>query len=630
MNAANAPAATPVDTAHSPSARLRPVPLDHVRLTGGLWQTRRDRARAGLLAQHDLLETTGRLANLRRAASGVGEFSGRRFNDTDVYKWLEAAAWALAAQPDDALRSVVDETVELIAKAQQPDGFLNSYYILENAGLRWKEMDRSHQLYCAGHLFQAAVAHYRAGLGEQLLDVACRFADLICEVFGPADEGKLDVTDGHPEVEAALVELYRATGVRRYLDQASFFVETRRSLGRINHSPYPHLPFREYDRMAGHAVCHGYLNAGVADLYAEQGDATLLAALERQWHNATTRQTYITGGIGSRHDGEAFGKDYELPNERAYAETCASIASMMWNWRMLLATGDVKYADAFETVTYNAFLAGVSLDGQHYFYTNPLADDGTHRRTPWFDCACCPPNVARTLLSLAAHVCGTSAEGIWLQLYTPAEIATTLPDGTGVALEMRTEYPWDGTVELTLTSDTDAAVFLRVPHWCEDAAVTVNGEPQRLDATPGSYLELRRSWRAGDRIELTLPMPARLLQSHPYLLDNTDRVAIVRGPIVYCLEQTDNPGADLRDVAIQPIAEPQLTHDRDLLDGVTVIRWPAVATELDEGWRDTLYRPFVQQHRPTSTTATGSATAVPYYAWANRDAGQMRVWLRTT
>ncbi|MCX7671010.1 MAG: glycoside hydrolase family 127 protein, partial [Anaerolineae bacterium] len=410
-----------VDTTASPHARLKPVPLTAVTLNDAFWAPRRYLLRTATLpTQYRLIEETGRLDNFRRVSGRVDPtavpFKGLFFNDSDIYKWLEAAAWATAGDPDPALTDMMDAAIGEIEAAQRPDGYINTYYAVERADQRWTNLKDMHELYCAGHLFQAAVAHYRATGSERLLTIARRMADHICSIFGP--EPKRAGTCGHPEVEMGLVELARATGDAQYLAQAQYFLDVR-GRGVIGGNPYhqDHKPFRELDRMVGHAVRALYLNAGAADLYAESGEGAVRAALERMWRNLTTRQLYISGGAGSRHQGEAFGDDYELPNARAYTETCAAIALIMWAWRMLALDGDAAYADILELALYNGFLAGLSLDGTHYFYVNPLANDGTHRRQPWFHCACCPPNVARLLGSLPAYFYSVSADTIWCHLY---------------------------------------------------------------------------------------------------------------------------------------------------------------------------------------------------------------------
>src|SRR5918994_2723190 len=445
-----------VDTSKSRYSRLRPLPLSDVLLLDGFLEPRRRvNHETTLPSQYDLLEQTGRLDNFRRVAGKIdAPFSGVYFNDSDVYKWLEAAAWTLASDPDPNLERMVNAAIGEIEDAQRPDGYLNTYFSFEKASERWTDLTHKHELYCAGHLIQAAVAHHRATGSERLLTVACRFADHICDTFGPEEEGKRLGTDGHEEIEMALVELYRDTGDRKYLDQAKFFVDMR-GHGLVSGKEYhqDHKPFRELREIVGHAVRAMYLNCAGADLYAETGEPALLAALEGLWQNMTTRRMYVNGAIGSRFDYEAFGKDYELPNERAYAESCAAIGSVMWNWRMLSLEGDVRYADLMEHTLYNAVLPGISLDGEHYFYENPLADDGSHRRQPWFYCACCPPNIARLLASLPGYFYSTSSEGLWVHLYAEGEADIRFDENHSVRLRQRTRYPWDGEVTIEIAGE---------------------------------------------------------------------------------------------------------------------------------------------------------------------------------
>lgn len=620
-----------MDTSRSPYVRLRPVSLARVRLSDDFWRPRRRINReATLPAQYARLEQTGRLDNFRRAAGKIdAPFSGVYFNDSDVYKWLEAASWTLCTDRDPDLERMVEAAIDEIEAAQRPDGYLNTYFALERASERWTDLTHKHELYCAGHLIQAAVSHHRATGGDHLLRVARRFADHICDTFGPEEEGKRPGTDGHEEIEMALVELYRDTGDRRYLDQARYFLDVRgRGLlgGREYHQD--HRPFREMDRMVGHAVRAVYLNAGAADLYAETGDPTLLAALERLWHDMTTRRMYVSGGIGSRYEDEAFGEDYELPNDRAYAETCAAIGSVMWNWRMLSISGDARYADILEHVLFNAVLPGLSLDGQSYFYQNPLSDGGSHRRSPWFGVACCPPNVARLLASLPGYFYGVCEDEIRVHLYAEGDAEIPL-EGRTVGLRQRTRYPWDGSIEIEVAGEGEFGLALRVPAWCQDgsARIEVNGETFHGEAVSGDYARIRRPWRPGDRVRLTLPMTVRPVESHPYVAENAGRVALMRGPLLYCLEQADNPGLDLRDVVV-PIDGPFSAEYRpDSLGGIVALRTPAEVARPDEGWEGRLYR----EARPRTgepRRPTAGVTAVPYYAWANREPGRMLVWLR--
>jgi uncharacterized protein len=436
-----------VDTSGSPHAHLRTLPLEAVSLADDFWEPRRRINREVTLpSQYRHLEETGRLDNFRRASGKIGgEYQGIYFNDSDVYKWLEAASWTLATDPDPDLERMVDDAITEIADAQRPDGYLNTYFTFEKAAERWTDFDL-HEMYCAGHLFQAAVANFRATGSERLLDVATRFADHICDTFGPEEE-KRQAVDGHEEVEMALVELFRVTGEKRYLEGARYFIDARGHglLGRPygQHDPsysQDHEPLRNQSEVVGHAVRAMYLYSGAADVYAETGELELMEALRRLWMNMTTRRMYVSGGLGSRYEGEAFGKDFELPNERAYAETCAAIGSVMWNWRMLGIEGDARFADLIEHALYNAVMPGISLDGQHYFYQNPLADDGTHRRQPWFGCACCPPNVARLLASLPGYFYSTSEGAVWVHLYAEGAATVELDENRTINLRQRTRY----------------------------------------------------------------------------------------------------------------------------------------------------------------------------------------------
>ncbi len=619
-----------VDTSSSPFARLHPLPVNAVRLDGAFWGPRRQLAReVSLPLQYEYLERTGRLDNFRRAAGQQqGPFEGLYFNDSDVYKWLEAAAWFLATDPDPALDQLVDRVVADIAAAQQPDGYLDTYYILGNLNARWSELPRTHELYCAGHLFQAAVAHFRATGKTTLLDVARRFADCICDTFGPEASGRRPGTDGHPEIEMALVELARATGTRRYLEEALYFLNAR-GYGYAGGDEYrqDHTPFRELEGMVGHAVRAVYLAAGAADLYAETGDPTLRETLERLWADMATTKLYVTGGIGARYEGESFGQPYELPNERAYAETCAAIGNVMWNWRMLLLTGDARFADLLELALYNGVLAGYSLDGRAYFYVNPLAADGSHRRQPWFTCACCPPNLARLLASLPGYFSSVSDQGIWVHLYAQGTADITLPGGQSVRLHQHTSYPWEGGIEVEVDGAGEFSLFLRVPVWCADgASLHVNGQTA-TDPAPGRYVEVRRAWQPGDTVELSLPMPPRLLVSHPYVAENAGRVALVRGPLVYCVEQADHPGIELRDLVL-PVDATISTEDRpDLLGGVVALRARACLVPPGPAWADTLYH-TARGDQSSASAGEVELLAIPYYAWANREPGRMQVWLR--
>lgn len=639
-----------VDTIRSPHCRLRPVSLTSVRLEDPFWAPRlRTNREVTLPGQYEQCEQTGRIDNFRRAAGKKQiPFQGIYFNDSDVYKWVEAASYALAAHPDPRLEAMLKTVVTEIAGAPDTDGYLNTYFTFERKPERWANLRDLHELYCAGHLCQAAVAHHRATGEPTLLTVAMRFADHISATFGP--HGRPGAP-GHEEIELALVELYRETGDERYLRQAQFFIDQRgQKPPVIGGSAYhqDHLPFRELEQVVGHAVRMVYLASGAADVYAETGEPALREALERLWHNMVERRSYVTGGIGARYEGEAFGADYELPNERAYAETCAAIGSVMWNWRMLALNGEARFADTLETALYNGVLSGLSLDGQSYFYQNPLADQGAHRRQPWFGCACCPPNIARLLASLPGYFYSTSQEGVWAHLYAAGVARLPLDAGPGadqspqpapaVTLTQRTGYPWDGEVEIAVETDAREpfSLFLRIPGWCEGARAAVNGELSGGELQPGSYFEVRRYWRSGDTVTLSLPMPVRRVGCHPYAANNAGRVALARGPLVYCLEGVDHPGLDLRDMLLPADGELRASFEPELLGGVVVVQGDAVVAP-PRSWDPCLYRTVTARagQPPEKQTAADhgregepvALQAVPYYAWANREAGPMRVWV---
>lgn len=439
--------APPTDTTRSPAARWRTLDGGAVTIEGGLWARRQATNRdAALPHGYRMLEVAGNFENLRIAAGrSVRRYQGPVFMDSDVYKWIEAAAYEHGRVPSDWLLSHMTTAIDVVAAAQGDDGYLNSHYQVAEPGRRWTDFAQGHELYCAGHLFQAAVAHRRATGDERLLAIARRFADYLDSTFGP---GKRPGTPGHPEIELGLTELYRETGERRYLSLAGFFLDQRGrgwlGPGRYSSSAYyqDRVPVREASEVEGHAVRALYLTAGVADVYLETGEAALLTALDRQWADLVGGKLYVTGGVGSRHLGEAFGQPYELPNDLAYCETCAAIGSILWSWRMLLATGQGRFADLIDRTLHNAVLAGVSLDGERYFYVNPLASNGRPehlgrggcRRKEWHLVACCPPNVMRLLASLGHYVATRDETGVQVHQYAPARIATQLPTGSAVTL----------------------------------------------------------------------------------------------------------------------------------------------------------------------------------------------------
>ncbi|MFI0731466.1 glycoside hydrolase family 127 protein [Streptomyces sp. NPDC021225] len=649
---------------------VTPLGGSRVRITGGLladWQRRNREA----TVPHTLeqLEKAGNLENLRRLLptklaenEQVRPYQGRYpFLDTDLYKTLEGLAYELA-RPDEGgdlerqvMRDFYEETVGLLERVQAPDGYLNSFFQDPDcAKAPWEDLAWGHEMYNLGHLAQAAVAAHRQLGDRRLLDVAIRFADLVVERYGPTGE---EAVCGHPEVEMALVELYRETGDERYLTQARLFVDRRGRgtvVSRVFGSQYfqDHVPLRELPSVTGHAVRMTYLAAGAADVYRETGDRELLDALRRLWDDMVATKLYVTGGLGSRHSDEAVGDRYELPSERSYSETCAAIGTMQWAWRMFLATGDAHYPDVLERVLYNAFAVGPAADGRAFFYDNPLQrradhdqrsgaeEGGEALRRAWFGCPCCPPNVVRWMAQLADFLVAERAGELLVAGYAQAHV-----DGTEVALDMATGYPWDGEVRLTVrrAPDRPYRISLRVPGWADAGRIrlTVGDEAVAGEVPAGTavdgWLTVERLWRPGDELRLSLPMPVRGHVSHPHLDATRGAVAVARGPLVYCVEQQDCP-AGVDDVVIGAehlaaagtVVAPEA--DGGGPAGTVLIR---VAADVAPPRSPELYPVLTAGPRaasPDTDTDTDTSTAdmllVPYFAWGNREPGPMRVWIR--
>jgi uncharacterized protein len=614
----------------APLARVRGIPFTDVEIRDSFWAPRRETNRlASIPANLENLEKSGNLKNLRLAAAkATSGFEGPVFMDSDVYKALEAAAYSLATDPDPALDKRLDEIIAILAAAQQPDGYLNSYYVVKEPGKRWTNLRDCHELYCAGHMFEAAVAHYQATGKRNFLNVAIKTADHIDSVFGPPPK-RLGYP-GHPEIELALIKLWRATGEQRYFNLARFFIENRgrRYFAEEHKTPLDHydgsywqddVPISEHKNIKGHAVRAAYLLSGATDVAGERQDPALLKMINRVWRNTVEKNMYLTGGIGPSSHNEGFTEDYDLPNLSAYQETCATIALAQWNHRLALLYGDAKYADVYERSLYNGVLSGVSQDGTKFFYVNPLESRGTHHRSPWFGCACCPPNVARTLASLGGYAYGLSAEALWVNLYIQGNVKASVK-GTPLLLSVTTDYPWDGKVTLkpTLAAPARFELRLRVPGWCSGATVSVNKQKVAKPVAERGYLVLARTWRKGDVVELNLPMPVQKVVANPNVKSDQDLQAIQRGPLVYCLEGCDQPEA-LLSLYLPADAELKAEKEKNLLGGVTAITGSAeLAAERD--WARRLYQPAAVARRIP-------ITAIPYYAWDNRKPGAMRVWL---
>jgi DUF1680 family protein len=601
---------------------LRPLPDN--RVTGGFWHRRMAANRAAIPAGRQRLVDAGNIRNLQIAAGeAAGPATGGSFRDSDVYKWLEAAAWARDESP------VVQEVRRTVAAAQRDDGYLNSA-IQVRGEKRYDRLWMSHELYCAGHLFQAAVAHARATGETELLAVATRFADHLVATFGPDGRRELD---GHPAVETGLVELYRQTGRLSYLELAGYFVEAR-GHGRAtkpgfdpSHYGNPahyadRVPVRTAETVEGHAVRAVYFAAGATDVAIETGDPELLDAVRRQYDAMRRRKQHVTGAVGSRWDGEALGDVYELPPDRAYAETCAAIGALQWAWRLLLATGDPLYADQIELILYNAVLPGVSLTEVQYFYVNTLhrrtgargdvQRSPVHGRQPWFNCACCPPNVMRTLASLPAYLATGTADGLQIHQYATGSLRSG-----SFAVDVQTDYPWGGRIAVRVKEAPhhEVELALRVPEWA--AGASVDNRPVET-----GYARLRRVFRVGEHVILDLPMSPRLVVSGEYLDATRGCVAVARGPLVYAAEQADQV-ATVEDLRIDPTAHVEAEPRPDLLDGVTILR----TTGLAVSGQDSPYGPY--DGRPISGRSV-PITLIPYYAWANRGLHAMRVWIPTS
>lgn len=612
-----------VNTSKSPYSLLKPVPITNVKLKDQFWAPRIELLITSTLpAIYDQLDKTGPLDNFRRLiGKAQTEFKGYPFADEHVYKWLEATAWALSYKHSKELIQRVLDVIELIEAIQEPDGYINTKFF-GKPDQRYKDLKWSHELYVGGHLIQAAIACKRAGICEKLFNVALRYGEHLKNTFGP---GKLEMPDGHPEIEIALVELYRETGDKQYLDLSKFFIELR-GRGKLDYDPYfvDNKPFKHLEKVppGAHAVRFLYLAAGATDIYLETGEKELWNAFEKLWLDAINKKMYITGGMGSRYAGEAFGAEYELPNESAYSETCAAVANIMWNYRMLLATGEAKYADVMELTLYNAALAGISLDGKNFFYVNPLADRGGHRRQRWFHCPCCPPNIARLIASIPGYFYSTSGNSLWIHLYASND-ATIEIENKRVHISMETAYPWDGRVLIKVDPEFEEefALYLRIPGWSKNTRLRINREPLEVTAKSSSYVKIERTWSRGDVVELDIEMTIDLVASNPRVIANTGKVAIKRGPIVYCLEQADNPGIDVWGIGIDSKSYLEARFIPELLNGVVVIE--------GEGFelKSTSEQLYVGLNQYNIEVRKIKFKAIPYYAWANREPSSMMVWI---
>src|SRR5436853_2307713 len=627
-----------LNLAKSPYAKLRNVPVHAVTIENGFWAQRREvNVNKSIPSMEKLLEANGRMDNFRRLiGKSTAAQRGPVYSDSDVYKWTEAAGFALQSGERSELRAAVDKITKDVVAAQQPDGYLNTYYVGDHAAQRMEPRAQQwgHELYNMGHFLQGAIAYYRATDDRTLLDAGIRFVnDFLLPNFGPGADKK-PLFSGHPEMELALVELYRMTGDKRQLDLAGYLLAGD---SRIQVKPWDYVyhfcgtPFTSRKHLEGYAVRAMYACCGATDYYLETGDAAYWKTLNVLWKDLVSAQMYVTGGVGARSDGEAFGDPYELPNARAYGESCAAIGNMMWNWRMLAATGEARFADVLERALYNGINSGMSLDGTLYCYRNPLAFDpsgGDEIRNEWYDTTCCPPNLERTLASLPGYFYSTSKDGLYLHLYDDSVLDWHLENGTALKVQQKTKYPWNGVGDITITPEkpVEFTLYLRIPGWSDHTQVKVNGKAVS-GATPGQYLALRRRCEPIYDVRVSFDRTTHLVAANPRVVDDYGRVAIQRGPLVYCLEQLDQPeGVALRDVRLdvnQKSSAPFQEEFRDdLLGGVLVLKHMGAVYDKTSS-SDALYSRYKRE--PVKTRRV-PLTFIPYYAWANRQATPMQVW----
>lgn len=600
-----------------------------------------------------------------KIAAGIekGEFQGYVFQDSDLYKWIEAASYILASFKDSALDKTLDEAIELIGKAQQPDGYINTYFTIKEPDKRWANERDKHELYCAGHLIEAAVAHFEATGKDNLINIACKFADYIYTVFGKS-EGKKHGYPGHQVIELALLRLYRVTYNKKYLDLCKYFIDERgkkpnyftlereeraEKFGEeiVSKEPYndlmskgyeynqAHLPVREQKKAVGHAVRAMYMYTAMADLASETNDKSLIDAVKTLWKDVTECQMYITAGVGSNGSGEAFSFDYDLPNDEAYAETCASVGLVFWAQKMLKIQPDSKYSDIIEKAIYNGTISGISLNGKRFFYVNPLEvfpeackkrldkADVAVERQKWFGCACCPPNISRLIASIGKYIYTIKDDDtIYVHLYIGNTTDFKIK-GQNLVLSQSCNYPWDGNIKITVSTSVSINITLamRIPGWCENAEVKLNDTLiDCSSSTENGYVMINRTWNDGDCVEMIFPMEVEKMHANPCVREDAGRIAIQRGPVVYCLEEEDN-GTNLSDISISKDSSLKASFNAELLGGIMEITGQGEKSDIDN-LKNVLYsKSSFKRHKV-------NIKAVPYFAWANRKPGEMLVWIR--
>lgn len=634
-----------LDLSRTPHAKIRTVPVRSVQIQQGFWSRRRvTNVDSSIPSMHDELLAHGRMDNfLRLEGKSSAPQIGPVFSDSDIYKWTEAVGFALQSTDHPQLRATADTMIRQVVAAQEPSGYLNTYYQGDRKRLRmlYDTQTTGHELYCIGHLLQGAISVYRATGARTLLDAGIRFIDdFLLPNYGPGANQK-GIVAGHPEIEMALVELYRTTGNRKYVELAGYILHGDQRIPlRPQQITYMFcgIPFTSRTHLEGHAVRAMYACCGATDYYLETGDPDYWKTLNMLWEDLVRDQMYVTGGVGARQTGEAFGDPYELPNARAYGESCAAIGVMMWNWRMLAASGDARFTDVMERALYNGINSGMSLDGRTYCYRNPLAfdpaGDSSDRhategkiRNPWYDTTCCPPNLERTFASLPGYFYSTSEDGVYVHLYDNSTFNWHLNDGHALRIAQTANYPWEGDVKLTVTpaEPGEFTLYVRIPGWSQKNTVRVNGSPVAVEH-PGTYLPIRRRWSAGDTVELSFDMSTRLLKANPAVTDDRGRIAFQRGPIVFCMEELDqaasDPSPNLVGYTARIDGETTAHYEAELLGGVMVLEHPgSLVRSPDSG----LYYAAADDRPASESPAT--LRLIPYYAWANRAPSAMQVWI---
>jgi len=641
------------------------VPVEDVSVTDPFWSSYMELVRTKMIpyqweALNDRIpgaEASHCIRNFRIAAGlEDGPFSGFSFQDTDAAKWIEAAAFSLIWHPDEVLEQTIDETIDLIVSAQQEDGYLDTYYIINGLENRWTDLVNCHELYCAGHMLEAAVAYFHATGKRKLLDAMIRFVDYIDQVFG-LEEGKIRGYPGHEIIEMALIRLYKITGDGKHLKLAKYFIDERgqsplflEKQVKENNLAFPWkdsyikfqyyqagMPVREQEKAQGHAVRAVYLYSGMADVARETGDDELYQACRKIWDNLVHRRMYITGAIGSSSHGESFTFDYDLPNDTVYGETCASIGLVFFARRMLLISPRGEYADVMEKALYNGILSGVSLDGTKFFYVNPLEvvpeacekdqirNHVKPERQKWFGCACCPPNLARMIASLPEYIYTKKDDTLYVHLYAGNESTTDI-NGTKVTIIMKSDYPADGniSVEVSPAETLDASIAFRIPGWCRKYTVCRNGHEIVPDCRnyKDGYLYVHGSWTEGDMVTLHFEMPVEVVHANPLVRENIGKAAVMRGPVVYCIEEEDN-GSYLSWIRLPKVPVFTCVYEKDLLGGIVKLRSNGLILDAKKWSDSSLYEIY-----RTDTFSEKSLEWIPYYAWANRSCGEMAVWIR--